>query len=83
MRMLGRRLHILIDDDRYRRLAAVAQRRGVSVAMVVREAIDRGMAQPTSEREAAGRRILAAAPMEVPDPEALRAELEDLRGRRG
>ena len=79
---LDHRLQILIDDERHRRISAVAQERGVSVATVVREAIDRGLASPASRRQAAGRRLLDAPDMTVPEPQELRAELDALRGRR-
>jgi len=79
MLMLTRRLQVLLDEDQFRRLAAVARRRRVSVAMVVREAIDRDLSGPASRREAAGRRLLSARPMDVPDPKGLRQELDELR----
>jgi predicted DNA-binding protein len=80
---LDHRLQILLDDDRHQRLIAVARERGVSVATVVREAIDRGLAAPDSRRRAAADRLLQAEEMTVPDVEQLRAELDDLRGRHG
>lgn len=73
------RLQILLDEDRHRRISAVAQERGVSVAAVIREAIDRGIIDGASTREAAGRVILAAADM--PLPADLLGELDELRGR--
>ncbi len=79
---LDHRLQILIDDERHERISAAARERGVSVATVVREAIDRGLANGDLRREAAGRRLLDAPDMDVPDPEELRSELEALRGRR-
>jgi hypothetical protein len=79
---LDRRLQILLDDERHARLVAVAQERGVSVATVVREAIDRGLPSPDAKRRAAARRILATEPIPVPDPEDLVAELDELRARR-
>ncbi len=79
---LEHRLQILIDDERHRRLAAAARERGVSVATIVREAIDRGLASPDTRRHAAGRRLLDAPDMTVPDAGELRAELDALRGRR-
>jgi hypothetical protein len=82
MSMLEHRLQILLDDDRHRRLTAVAQARGVSVASVVREAIDRGLAVPDGRRRAAGARVLNAPDMPVGDPEELLAELNELRSRR-
>lgn len=80
---LEHRLQILLDDERHRRITAIARERGVSVATVVREAIDRGVAGPGSHRKAAGQRLLDAPDMPVPDPAELRAELDDLRARRG
>ena len=79
---LDHRLQILLDADRHARLVAVAQERGVSVATVVREAIDRGLPAPDTRRRAAASRLLAAGPMAVGDPDALSAELNDLRARR-
>jgi hypothetical protein len=78
MCMLTHRLQILIDDERYERVRAVAQQRGTSVASVIREALDRGLPATQSRRSAAGRRILNAVPMEVGD---LITELDELRGR--
>lgn len=82
MLMLEHRLQVLIDEERHARLSAAARERGVSVATVVREAIDRGLGPAAGRREAAGRRLLDAADMEVPDVAELKAELEALRGRR-
>jgi hypothetical protein len=79
---LDHRLQILIDDERHERISAAARERGVSVATVVREAIDRGLASGDTRREAAGRRLLDAPDMDVPDPQELRSELDALRGRR-
>jgi len=76
--MLPHRLQILLDDERYERVHALARQRGTSVAAVIREAIDRGLPTGQQRRSAAARRILAAEPMEVED---LLAELDDLRGR--
>jgi len=80
---LGRRLQVLLDEERHRRLSAVASERGVSVATVVREAIDRGLPATDSRRRAAGRRVLDAADMRVGEPDELLAELDAMRGRRG
>jgi hypothetical protein len=80
---LEHRLQILLDDERHQRLVAVARERGVSVATVVREAIDRGLPRPDSRRRAAAARLLEAPDMPVPEPEELRAELDALRGRHG
>jgi hypothetical protein len=79
---LEHRLQILLDDERHLRITAAARERGVSVATVVREAIDRGVVASPDRREAAGRRLLDAADMDAPDVAELKAELEDLRLRR-
>jgi len=80
---LDHRLQILLDAERHARLLAVARERGVSVATVVREAIDRGLPAPDARRRAAAGRLLEADPMPVPDPDLLAGELADLRARRG
>ena len=80
--MLTRGLEILLDDERHARLSAAARRRGVPVAVIVREAIDLALPGGADERAAAARRILAAEPMEAPSPQDLRDELEALRTRR-
>lgn len=79
---LEHRLQVLLDDERHRRISAVARERGVSVATVVREAIDRGIGDPAGRRRAAGQRLLEAPDMPVPEPEQLREELDALRARR-
>jgi predicted transcriptional regulator len=71
----------LLDDERHRRITAVARERGVSVATVVREAIDRGVMDAPGRRQAAVRRWLDAPDMPVPDVADLSHELDELRGR--
>lgn len=83
MSMFEHRLQILLDDERHRRITAVARERGVSVATVVREAIDRGLASLTNRRKSAGQRLLDASDMPVPDLPELKEELDALRARRG
>jgi predicted DNA-binding protein len=77
-----RRLQLLLAEERYRRVASVAQQRGVSVAAVTREAIERGLRSPDDRRAAAAGRILDAPPMPVPELPELLEELDALRGRR-
>ena len=60
----------------------MALERGVSVATVVREAIDRGIADPADRRRSAGHRVLDAPDMAISEPRELREELEALRARR-
>jgi len=79
---LEHRLQILLDDERHRRITAAARERGVSVATVVREAIDRGVADSAGRRLSAGRRVLDALDMPVPEPSEVKAELDALRARR-
>jgi hypothetical protein len=83
MSMLEHRLQILLDEGRHARITAVARERGVSVATIVREAIDRGVADPGDRRRTAGQRLLDAPDMVVPEPLELRDELDALRARRG
>lgn len=75
----SRRLQVLIEDEQWSRLEALAADRGVSVASVVRDAIDRTVPGGRAERR---RAVLEAEPMPVPDPPELRKELEELRGSR-
>jgi hypothetical protein len=49
---------------------------------VIREAIDAAVPASHMSRETAASTILAADPMDVPDPAELRKELEELRSRR-
>ena len=80
MCMLTRRLHLLLDQERYDRVAAEARARKVSVAEVVREAIDTALPPRWPDRLTAGAAILAAEPMEVPESVGdLRAELDEAR----
>lgn len=76
------RLQILLDEERHNRVVAIAASRHVSVATVIREAIDRGLPAPQRSRAAAARRLLEAPSMDVPDVDDLLDELDDLRGRR-
>ncbi len=80
--MFDHRLQILLDDERHQRITEAARERGVSVAAIVREAIDRGLPSSDRQRRAAGEAILAAEDMPVPDIPELLAELDALRGRR-
>jgi hypothetical protein len=78
--MLDRRLQILIDDARYRRLEAVARERRLSVAAVIRDAIDAALPPDLDKKRRALAAILAAEPVPVPDTVAeLKAELDEIR----
>lgn len=76
---MERRVHLLLDEPRYRKVTDVARRRGSSLASVIREAIDRLPADQQA-REAAIARILDADAMPVPpDPADLRREVDSTR----
>lgn len=84
MSPLTRRLHILLDDERYARIWEEAERRGVAVAVVVREAIDSAFPSGADARARAMRSLLSAPPMAVPDdPADLTREIADTRSRWG
>lgn len=72
------RLHVRIEPGQSKGLRLVARRRGVPVAVVVRDAIDREIGRADRRRLAAGDRILSAAPIEVPfDVRDLEDEIAD------
>ena len=72
---LDRRLQVLVDDERYDRLEQESRRRGVSVATIVREALDVALPSTADERRRAGEALLAAEPIDVGDWPELREEL--------
>ncbi|MCO5315886.1 MAG: hypothetical protein M9938_06975 [Solirubrobacterales bacterium] len=76
MSTMKHRLQILLDEERHDRVLSAARERGVSVATVVRDAIDSGVPRADRRRAEAGRRILEAPDMEVPDMSELQAELD-------
>jgi hypothetical protein len=81
MCMLDHRVQILLDDERYRKVAREAKRRRVSIAAVIRDALDR-LPTDAERRRAAVDAILDAEPMRVPtDPVELRRELDRARDR--
>lgn len=76
MRNLDRRVQLLLDEPRYRKLEGEARRRRISVAAVIREAIDR-LPDDAEQRRAAIAEVLRAESMPVPqDPAGLRRELD-------
>jgi hypothetical protein len=79
--VLDRRLHVLLDDDRFERLARLAEERSVSVGALVRRAIDVAYPPRGARRSAAAAAILEARPGPSPMLDELRTELDDLRGR--
>ena len=79
---LDRRVPLLLDRSRYRKVAGEAERRGISVAEVIRQAID-AMPVHAERRRAAIDAILAAPAMDVPDdPADLRRELDEAHSHR-
>jgi hypothetical protein len=80
--VLDRRLHVLLDDERFDRLARLAQDRGVSVGALVRRAIDIAYPAGGERRSAAAAALLQARPGPSPMLDELRAELDELRRRR-
>ena len=83
MRNLDRRVQLLLDEPRYRKLTGEAKRRRVSVAAVIREAIDQ-LPADAERRRAAIAEVLAAEPMPLPsDPAELRRELDTAHHRPG
>jgi hypothetical protein len=81
MHMLDRRVQILLDRERYERVSREARRRGVPLAVLIREAIDRALPVSDARRRAAARTILSAEPMPVPDPGDLRREIASAHDR--
>jgi len=81
--MLTPRRQILVDDERYDALERAARERRVSVATVVRDAIDRDLAGRGLRRAEPGRRLLEAEPMAIGTVAELLVEIEALRGRLG
>ena len=80
MHILERRLQILLDDARYRRVAAAARRRKTSIAAIVREAIDEALPADLERKRAAWEEIKKAEPMPVPETvEELKTELDEIR----
>lgn len=82
MCMFDRRLQLLLDGERYERLARRARERNVSVSAAIREAIDLAYPSDAGKRRASAELILAALPMSVPEVDDLRAELDELRAGR-
>jgi hypothetical protein len=79
MLILERRLQILIDDERYQRLASAARARKTSVATIVREAIDAALPVDLERKRAALEEVLGADLVPLPDLPELKRELDDVR----
>jgi hypothetical protein len=67
--MLGHRFQVLLDEERYQRVAALARERGVSTETIVQEALDRSLTASHSAGPDAAWRMLDAPDLDVPaDP---------------
>ncbi|PZU40358.1 MAG: antitoxin [Microbacterium sp.] len=82
MHMKTERLQVLVDVTQRERLERAAAERGVSVASLVRAAIDVVYPPQATSRAKAAAAVLAADPMPAPVVDELVAELDELRGRR-
>lgn len=67
MATLERRLQILLDEERYSRVAEQAARRGASVATVIRDAIDLAYPSNIDVRVEAVNRLLGFESTDTPD----------------
>lgn len=79
MHMLTKRLQVLVDEGRFRRLAAEARERRTSVGALVRDAIDRVYPTTSARKRTAARAILAAPLIPAFSIEELKAELDEIR----
>lgn len=79
---MTRRLQLLLDEERYERVAAEAKRQRVSVATVIRDALDEKLGHRRRDKRAAAARILAADPIPVPPGDGLIEEIHRLRDER-
>lgn len=76
------RLQLLLDEERYGRVEAEAKRQRISVAAVIRDAIDDQLGHRHEHKVAAADRILAAEPVDVPPDDELVEEIRRLRDER-
>jgi hypothetical protein len=77
MPMLTRRTQLLLDEDRYERLARRAETTGSSVGALIREAIDLAYPREELTRREAADRLLAAEPMPVEDWPEMKRQIRD------
>ncbi|MEX2236239.1 MAG: hypothetical protein WEB00_01700 [Dehalococcoidia bacterium] len=74
-------MQLLITNAQYLTLRERAKITGASMGALVRQAISSYLECDEGRRREAANRILAAEPMQVGNPEELRAELEEMRAR--
>lgn len=72
---LTRRTQLLLDDDLHRRLRESAERRGISMGALIREAIDEKLSRVQEDRARAIDELLAAEPMPVDDWPVMKKEI--------
>lgn len=73
------RIHVLLDEERYRRLRRRAAERQVSAGALVRESIDRALAEDeTDKRQRALESFLAAPPIPVGDWEDIERDIASM-----
>jgi len=79
MARLNHRVHVLLDDERLKRLRERAEATGESVGAVIRAAVDRELEETEEDsRAAAFESFLSAPPLPVGTPEELDRELETM-----
>lgn len=67
MPKLTHRAHILLDDEQHQRLRKLAMDRGISVAVLICEAIDEKLSRVQETPAAAFAKLLEAEPMPIED----------------
>jgi predicted transcriptional regulator len=77
MSKFTRRVQILLDEPRYARLEQLAERRGESVAALIRQAIDQAFPRDWPSPDEAAAHVLAAEPMPVGDWVTVKEEILD------
>ena len=79
MESLTERLEVRVDGGTMRRLRAAAERRGVSVGHVVRDAVNRALIEERSGRERAAEALFAVG-ASVGDWPDMEREIEEAHG---
>jgi Ribbon-helix-helix protein, copG family len=83
MSRLNHRVHVLLDDERLKRLRERAEATGASVGSVIRAAVDRELEETEEDaRAAAFESFLSASPLPVGTPDELDRELETMWDRK-
>jgi len=80
MATMTRRVQVLLDDERYERLASLAEQGGASVGALIRAAIDKAYPDRGVDRAQAAARFLASVekhPMEAVDWELEKSQIRD------